>query len=113
MKVNKNSPISIGIRLEKYTFEACAISVSNKILFNNTFLTNIEGYEAFIQICKNIEREYNSSISISIEDTAKETNFKHLIHYHGFNLIVLNTLKYKKNNSENDALKIAQILSQS
>ncbi|NCD06710.1 MAG: hypothetical protein EOL97_11360 [Spirochaetia bacterium] len=113
MEVNESSPISIGIRLEKHKFEACAISVSNNILFNHTFLTNIEGYESFIKICQNIEKKYNTSISISIEDSDNETNFKHLINYNGFNLIVLNTLKYKKNNSENDALKIAQILSQS
>ena len=113
MEVYISKPISVGIKLQNSKFEACAISDSKRILFNKTFISSIEGYESFFKKCQIISNIYNASFSIAIETSNhinNSTDFKKLINYDGFYSIAINTLSYKKNNSKNNALKIAEIL---
>jgi len=110
LQTHINNTISIGINLQNLQFEACAISAEKDILFNKIFLTNEEGYKAFINKCQTLEKEYNASLSMSIEVCDNFQDFKKIISTSDFCSLVFNILKYKKSIKNNDAFSIALIL---
>lgn len=57
--------------------------------------TNDEGYESFIRWAHESEEKYGAEISMAIEATGNARYFRNRMQHEGFNVLVINTMKFK------------------
>lgn len=87
--------ISVGVDLHKSQFTVCAIVPSGEVLLEAQYPTTEEGYESFISWCHEKAEELGFSISMAVESTGNARYFKNLMQSENFEVIVINTNKFK------------------
>ena len=109
--------INVGIDLHTTQFTVCALTPAGEILLEEVYETNDEGYEAFIRWAHESEEKYGAEISMAIEATGNARYFRNRMQHEGFNVLVINTMKFKvivtsaKKTDRHDAHTIAMFLS--
>ncbi|MDD4082930.1 MAG: IS110 family transposase [Sphaerochaetaceae bacterium] len=108
--------ISVGVDLHKTQMTVCAIEENESILFEEVFSTSKEGYQELIDRLHEVEEKKDSMIRLSVETTGNARFFKNRMIVEGFEVIVVNTSKFKvittstKKNDRNDAYTLAYYL---
>ncbi|MFA7170355.1 MAG: IS110 family transposase, partial [Candidatus Paceibacterota bacterium] len=108
--------ISVGVDLHKTQMTVCAIEENESILFEEVFSTSKEGYQELIDRLHEVEERKDSMIRLSVETTGNARFFKNRMLVEGFEVIVVNTSKFKvittstKKNDRNDAYTLAYYL---
>ena len=108
--------ISVGVDLHKTQMTVCAIEENESILFEEVFSTSKEGYQELIDRLHEVEEKKDSMIRLSVETTGNARFFKNRMVVEGFEVIVVNTSKFKvittstKKNDRNDAYTLAYYL---
>lgn len=108
--------ISVGVDLHKTQMTVCAMRGDESILFEKVYSTTEEGNQALIRDLHKVEEKEDSLIQLSIETTGNAKYFKNRMTVEGFEVIVVNTSKFKvitsstKKNDRNDAYTLAYYL---
>ena len=103
----------VGVDLHKTQFTICIQSNGKVVADAEKYETNKKGYQAFISRLRTL----SDNISIAIESTGNSRYFKDLMESSGFNVTVVNTLRFKvvnlstKKTDKNDARTLAEFLS--
>lgn len=87
--------INMGIDLHTTQFTVCALTSAGEILLEEVYETNDEGYESFIKWAHESEEKYGAEISMAIEATGNARYFRNRMQHEGFNVLVINTMKFK------------------
>ena len=103
----------VGVDLHKTQFTICILKSDKVIADAEKYETDDRGYQAFISRLKTL----SDNISIAIESTGNSRYFKSIMEENGFNVVVVNTLRFKvvnlstKKTDKNDARTLAEFLS--
>lgn len=106
-----------GIDLHKTQFTVCVLKGNQTIEDNTKYETRAEGYNAFITRMNQISEHNPKQVRLAIESTSNSRYFKEMMEKHGFNVTVVNTLRFKvvnlstKKTDKNDAKTLAEFLS--
>lgn len=109
--------ISVGIDLHTTQFTVCALMDDDVVIQEEVYPTTEEGYKTFIEWAHEVEEKYKYGISIAIEATGNARYFRNRMEHEGFNVVVINTMKFKvivasaKKTDKRDAYTIAYFLS--
>lgn len=106
--------INVGIDLHKTQFTTCVMR-DDEIVDNGTkYEMSSEGYDSFASLMQSCYPE--EEINLAIESTGNARFFRDTMHDYGFNVCVVNTLKFKVVNlstnktDKNDAKTLAEFL---
>ena len=91
----QNDIISVGIDLHTTQFTVCALVDDNMIIQEAAYPTTEEGYRSFIEWAHKAEEEFKCGVSIAVEATGNARYFRNTMEHEGFNVIVINTMKFK------------------
>ena len=110
--------IYVGIDLHKTQFTICILTGGSVLEEGTRFEMNKEGYRSFISLMKQLSSsETYNDIVLAIESTANSRFFRDLMAASGFQVVVVNTLRFKvvnlstKKTDKNDARTLAEFLS--
>ena len=115
MKQAEISRLCVGVDLHKTQFTVCALTEDGEVLLQEMYLTNEEGYRAFIEEMHK-EEENGYTIEIAVETTGNARFFKNQMEKEYFVVKVVNTNKFKiitmstKKTDMNDAATLAYYL---
>lgn len=115
MKQAEISRLCVGVDLHKTQFTVCALTEDGEVLLQEMYLTNEEGYRAFIAEMHK-EEENGYTIEIAVETTGNARFFKNQMEKEYFVVKVVNTNKFKvitmstKKTDMNDAATLAYYL---
>lgn len=115
MKQAEISRLCVGVDLHKTQFTVCALIEDGEVLLQEMYLTNEEGYRAFIEEMHK-EEENGYTIEIAVETTGNARFFKNQMEKECFVVKVVNTNKFKvitmstKKTDMNDAATLAYYL---
>lgn len=115
-KTEKNKRLCVGVDLHKTQFTVCALDEKEEVHLEDIYRTDNEGYKAFISTMHKFEQELGFKIELSIETTGNARYFKNRLEKEGFEVVVVNTNKFKvissstKKNDANDAFTLAYYL---
>ena len=115
MKQAESSRLCVGVDLHKTQFTVCALTEDGEVLLQEMYLTNEEGYRAFIEEMHK-EEENGYTIEIAVETTGNARFFKNQMEKEYFVVKVVNTNKFKvitmstKKTDMNDAATLAYYL---
>lgn len=115
MKQAEISRLCVGVDLHKTQFTICALTEDGEVLLQEMYLTNEEGYGAFIEEMHK-EEENGYTIEIAVETTGNARFFKNQMEKEYFVVKVVNTNKFKvitmstKKTDMNDAATLAYYL---
>lgn len=107
--------LCVGVDLHKTQFTVCALTEDGEVLLQEMYLTNEEGYRAFIEEMHK-EEENGYTIEIAVETTGNARFFKNQMEKEYFVVKVVNTNKFKvitmstKKTDMNDAATLAYYL---
>lgn len=111
-------PYYVGVDLHKTQFTVC-ILCNDEVFENGTLFTmNQEGFTSFVQKMQQITKK-GDSIKLAIESTTNSRYFKQIMEQQGYDVIVVNTLKFKVINlstnktDKHDACTLAHFLQKS
>lgn len=102
---------NVGIDLHKTQFTVCTMKQDGMIDEGIKYPMSAEGYSAFISSMQQFER-----VNIAIESTGNARYFRDLMVSKGFNVTVVNTLRFKvvnqstKKTDKNDARTLCEFL---
>lgn len=111
------SKIFIGVDLHKTQFTTCTLIDDEVIGQGTEYTTDREGYRSFIESTQLLSDTYGRAVSIAIESTANARHFRDTMERNGFQVTVVNTLRFKvinlstKKTDKNDAKTLAEFLS--
>ena len=108
----------VGVDLHKTQFTICVINEEGDSFEAGTkFPMDKEGYIAFADKMKKLSRRHDgATVSIAIESTANARFFRDIMEAKGFEVTVVNTLRFKvvnlstKKTDKNDAKTLAEFL---
>ena len=109
--------ISVGVDLHTTQFTVCALNAAGEILNEEIYPTDEEGYASFIGWAHEAEEKYEAEVQMTIEATGNARYFRNLMRHEGFNVLVINTMRFKvivtsaKKTDRHDAYTIAMFLS--
>lgn len=115
MKQAEISRLCVGVDLHKTQFTVCALIEDGEVLLQEMYLTNEEGYRAFIEEMHK-EEENGYTIEVAVETTGNARFFKNQMEKEYFVVKVVNTNKFKvitmstKKTDMNDAATLAYYL---
>ena len=107
----------VGVDLHKTQFTTCVLIDDQQVGSTEKYDTCREGYESFIAGMQLLAAEYGREISIAVESTANARYFREVMENNGFDVSVVNTLRFKvvnlstKKTDKNDARTLAEFLS--
>ena len=114
MSRTENYRMCVGIDLHKTQFTVYALDEeTGAIELEGAYRTDTEGYGEFINRMHEIEKESGHAIELAIETTGNARFFKNKMEAEGFNVVVVNTNKFKvitmstKKTDANDAATLA------
>lgn len=105
--------LCVGVDLHKTQFTICAMDEMGNIHLEEVFRTDANGYEEFCHKMHNYEEEVGFKIELAVETTGNARFFKNRMESEGFEVVVVNTSKFKvissstKKNDANDAQTLA------
>ena len=112
------SRINVGIDLHKTQFTVCILFEDEELAGGKVFRMDEEGYDSFISEIKSIQKKKKASgTAVAIESTANSRFFKEKMEKAGFEVVVVNTLRFKvinqstRKTDKNDARTLADFLS--
>lgn len=109
--------VSVGVDLHTTQFTACALGSNDEVVHESVYPTTEEGYKDFISWAHGVEEKMEAGISIGIEATGNARYFRNIMEHEGFNVVVINTMKFKvivastTKTDKRDAYTIAYFLS--
>lgn len=116
--VTVQEKLYVGVDLHKTQFTICVINEEGDSFEAGTkFPMDKEGYIAFADKMKKLSRRHDgATVSIAIESTANARFFRDIMEAKGFEVTVVNTLRFKvvnlstKKTDKNDAKTLAEFL---
>ena len=111
------SKIYVGVDLHKTQFTTCTLIDDEVIEQGTEYPTDREGYRSFIESTQLLSDTYGRAVSLAIESTANARYFRDTMERNGFEVTVVNTLRFKvinlstKKTDKNDAKTLAEFLS--
>ncbi len=111
------SKIYVGVDLHKTQFTTCTLIDDEVIEQGTEYPTDREGYKSFIESTQLLSDTYGRPVSLAIESTANARYFRDTMERNGFEVTVVNTLRFKvinlstKKTDKNDAKTLAEFLS--
>lgn len=106
----------VGVDLHKTQFTICILRNGETVTDAEKYPTDDEGYSSFISRLEKL-RHADGSVSIAIESTGNSRYFKEMMTRIGYDVTVVNTLRFKvvnlstKKTDKNDAHTLAEFLS--
>lgn len=118
MHNKSNDKLYVGVDLHKTQFTVCVLNEDGDSFETGTkFPMDKEGYNSFADKMRMLSCNHNGAeVSIAIESTANARFFRDLMEAKGFEVTVVNTLRFKvvnlstKKTDKNDAKTLAQFL---
>ncbi len=110
------SKIYVGVDLHKTQFTTCTLIDDEVIEQGTEYPTDREGYRAFVETMQLLSDTNGRSVSLAIESTANARYFRDVMERNGFEVLVVNTLRFKvinlstKKTDKNDAKTLAEFL---
>lgn len=107
----------VGVDLHKTQFTVCILRNGETLADADKYTTDDAGYNSFISKIEAINHGDISSVAIAIESTGNSRHFKEMMSKNGYDVIVVNTLRFKvvnlstKKTDKNDARTLAEFLS--
>ena len=118
MSKTEERRICVGTDLHKLQMTVCAEhEETGEVLLNAQYRTDEEGYKAFCEELHRIEEETGNPIAIAVEATGNARYFKNRMEREGFEVLVVNTNKFKvitsstSKTDKHDAATLAYYLS--
>ena len=112
------SRINVGIDLHKTQFTVCVLIDEEELSCGKAFRMDEEGYDSFISEIRLLQKKRKSpGVAVAIESTANSRFFKEKMEKAGFDVVVVNTLRFKvinqstRKTDKNDARTLAEFLS--
>lgn len=105
--------LCVGVDLHKTQFTVCAMDESEDIHLEEVYGTDCDGYSDFCRRMHDYEEEMGFRIELAVETTGNARFFKNRMEEEGFEVVVVNTSKFKvissstKKNDANDARTLA------
>ncbi len=110
------SKIYVGVDLHKTQFTTCTMIDDEVIESGTQYSTDREGYSSFKETMQLLSDTYEREVSMAIESTANARYFRDNMERSGFEVVVVNTLRFKvinlstKKTDKNDAKTLAEFL---
>lgn len=111
------SKFYVGVDLHKTQFTTCILKDEEILETGTQYPMSREGYYSFISKMQSLSvSEEECPVSIAIESTANARYFRDIMESNGFDVVVVNTLRFKvvnlstKKTDKNDAKTLAEFL---
>ena len=118
MSKTEERRICVGTDLHKLQMTVCAEhEETGEVLLSEQYRTDEEGYKVFCEELHRIEEETGNRIAIAVEATGNARYFKNRMEREGFEVLVVNTNKFKvitsstSKTDKHDAATLAYYLS--
>ncbi len=106
----------VGVDLHKTQFTICILKGEETLEHGTKYPMTEEGYRKFAAMMKDLSKKTGLPVSIAIESTANARFFRDMMVESGFEVTVVNTLRFKvvnlstKKTDKNDAKTLAEFL---